>query len=134
MARQAAGRLSPEVRGRGKVNTRTLANLSKLPPEAIEVLRRSLKGDQLIACRNSAPAERRRAKREALLEATAAELDKVRRMVGRGRIHGKEAMLGNQALSKRRNPPGFFQGERRENDQFVIAIGGRDSRNERISR
>lgn len=33
----------------GKVKTRTLANLSMLPPEAIEVLKRSLKGEQLVS-------------------------------------------------------------------------------------
>ena len=33
----------------GKVKTRTLANLSKLPPEAIAVLRRVLKGQQMVA-------------------------------------------------------------------------------------
>ncbi len=32
----------------GKVKTRTLANLSKLPPEAIATLRQVLKGDKLI--------------------------------------------------------------------------------------
>ena len=32
----------------GKVKTRTLANLSKLPPHAIEVLRRTLKGETLV--------------------------------------------------------------------------------------
>jgi len=33
----------------GKVKTRTLANLSMLPPEAIVALRRSLKGEKLVA-------------------------------------------------------------------------------------
>ena len=32
----------------GKVKTRTLANLSKLPPEAVEALRQILKGEKLI--------------------------------------------------------------------------------------
>jgi len=49
-------------------------------------------GERLIACRNPELAQRRRAKREALLEATAAELDTVRRMVGRGRLYGKETI------------------------------------------
>ncbi len=49
-------------------------------------------GERLIACRNPELAVRRRAKREALLEATAAELDKVRRMVGRGRLYGKKTI------------------------------------------
>ncbi len=47
-------------------------------------------GERLIACRNPELATRRTAKREALLEATAAELEKVRRMVGRGRLYGKK--------------------------------------------
>ena len=33
----------------GNVKTRTLANVSKLPPEAIGVLRRNLKGEKLVA-------------------------------------------------------------------------------------
>ena len=41
--------LRESYRDNGKVKTRTLANLSKLPAETIEVLRRSLKGEQLVA-------------------------------------------------------------------------------------
>ena len=48
--------------------------------------------ERLIACRNPELAARRRAKRKALLEATAAELEKVRRMVDRGRLYGKETI------------------------------------------
>ncbi len=36
-------------RENGKVKTRTLANLSKLPPEAIKILTRALKGESLVA-------------------------------------------------------------------------------------
>ena len=36
-------------RENGKVRNRTLANLSKLPPEAIEALRRVLKGERLVS-------------------------------------------------------------------------------------
>jgi len=46
--------------------------------------------ERLIACRNAKLAELRRAKREALLEATAVELDKVHRMACRGRLQGKD--------------------------------------------
>jgi len=46
--------------------------------------------ERLVACRNPALAERRKAKRESLLQATADELEKVRLMVGRGRLRGKE--------------------------------------------
>jgi transposase len=40
--------LRESYRENGKVKTRTLANLSKLPPSAIEALKRSLKGEQLV--------------------------------------------------------------------------------------
>jgi len=52
-------------------------------------------GERLVACRNPELAERRAAKRIALLEATTRELDQVCRMVSRGRLHGKEA-IGTQ--------------------------------------
>ena len=40
--------LRESFREEGKVKTRTLANLSMLPPQAIDVLRRSLKGEELV--------------------------------------------------------------------------------------
>lgn len=40
--------LRESYRADGKVKSRTLANLSKLPAESIEVLRRSLSGEQLV--------------------------------------------------------------------------------------
>ena len=40
--------LRESYRDNGKVKSRTLANLSKLPEESIEVLRRSLQGEQLV--------------------------------------------------------------------------------------
>jgi len=52
-------------------------------------------GERLIACRNRELADRRKAKRTALLDATVAQLDKVRLMVGRGRLLSKEA-IGDQ--------------------------------------
>ena len=52
-------------------------------------------GERLVACRNPELAERRAAKRIALLEATTRELDQVSRMVSRGRLHGKET-IGTQ--------------------------------------
>jgi transposase len=42
----------------GKIRKRTLANLSSLPPEAVEVLRRVLKGEKLIAAGESVQVER----------------------------------------------------------------------------
>ena len=41
--------LRESYRQDGQVKTRTLANLSKLPAEAIAVLRRSLQGETLLA-------------------------------------------------------------------------------------
>ena len=47
-------------------------------------------GERLVACRNRELAERRAHKRQSLLEATVEELETVRRIVGRGRLHGKD--------------------------------------------
>jgi transposase len=47
-------------------------------------------GERLVACRNPELAVRRERKREALLKATIEELEKVRRMVHSGRIHGQQ--------------------------------------------
>ena len=49
-------------------------------------------GERLVACRNPELAKRRAQKRESLLEATGKELEKVRRMVGQGRLHGQDAI------------------------------------------
>jgi transposase len=48
--------------------------------------------ERLVACRNPELAKRRAEKRMSLLEATAKELDKVRAMVERGRLHGEDAI------------------------------------------
>lgn len=48
--------------------------------------------ERLVACRNAELAQRRAGKRKSLLAATAKELEKVRRMVQRGRLHGKKAI------------------------------------------
>jgi hypothetical protein len=42
----------------GKIRKRTLANLSALPPEAIEVLQRVLKGEKLVAAKEAVRLER----------------------------------------------------------------------------
>ena len=47
-------------------------------------------GERLVACRNVELAHRRAIKRERLLEATVKELNKVKGMVQRGRLSGKE--------------------------------------------
>jgi transposase len=49
-------------------------------------------GERLVACRNPELARLRKAKRTALIEATAAELHKVQKMVSGGRLHGNEAI------------------------------------------
>ena len=46
--------------------------------------------ERLVACRNLELAKRRGHKRTSLLEATAKELEKIRRMVGRGRLRGQD--------------------------------------------
>ena len=49
-------------------------------------------GERLVACRNPVLARKRAHKRESMLEATQRELDKVRAMVGRGRLKGQDAI------------------------------------------
>ena len=86
--------------------------IAALRPEAIKTLLRSgaiqmglfdqrnlfelthpeFPGERLVACRNREFAARRSHKRVSLLEATAEELDKVRRMVERGRLKGQDAI------------------------------------------
>ena len=57
-----------------------------------ELIHPDFPGERLIACRNPELAKRRTEKRRSLLEATVQELEKVRRMVGQGRVHGKDAI------------------------------------------
>ena len=45
--------LRESYREQGKVKTRTLANLSMLPPQAVEVLRRTLKGEELVSAEDA---------------------------------------------------------------------------------
>lgn len=49
-------------------------------------------GERLMACRNQMLAKRRANKRISLLEATTRELDKVRAMIARGRVRGREVI------------------------------------------
>ncbi len=49
-------------------------------------------GERLVACRNPELAALRRHKREALLAATTQELERVRGMVARGRLQGRDAI------------------------------------------
>lgn len=57
-----------------------------------EVVHPDFPGERLVACRNLELAQKRKEKRQKLLEATAVELDKVGRMVRYGRLYGKEAI------------------------------------------
>jgi transposase len=49
-------------------------------------------GERLVACRNPELAKRRAGKRHALLEATTQEIEKVRGMVARGKLKGRDAI------------------------------------------
>jgi transposase len=77
-------------------------------------------GERLVACRNPAMAERRVRKRQALLEATAGELEKVRAMVGRGRLKDPTALRAalDGAVGARMRPYVSFEIE--ENGFQVI--------------
>jgi len=55
-----------------------------------ELIHPDFPGERLVACRNPELAMRRSQKRNSLLEATVKELEKVHRMVQRGRLHGKD--------------------------------------------
>ena len=48
--------------------------------------------ERLVACRNPELAQRRKAKRKSLIEATTRELEKISKMVNRGRLHGAEVI------------------------------------------
>jgi len=63
-----------------------------------EVTHPDFPGERLVACKNPELAKKRAHKRQSLLEATTLELDKVRQMVGRGRLHGKQQI--RDAVSK----------------------------------
>ncbi len=72
-----------------------------------ELIHPDFPGERLVACRNAELAFRRAAKRESLLQATVKELDKVRAMVHRGRLNGKNkidtrvrAILKNYRIGK----------------------------------
>jgi len=57
-----------------------------------EITHPDFPNERLVACRNNDLAKRRDQKRQSLLEATRKELDKVRRMVERGRLDDKDAI------------------------------------------
>jgi transposase len=55
-----------------------------------EVTHADFPGERLVACKNHELAKKRAHKRHSLIESTVKELEKVRRMIGRGRLYGKE--------------------------------------------
>ncbi len=57
-----------------------------------EVTHPDFPGERLVACRNPQLALLRAHKRQSLLDATASELEKVRGLIARGTIHGKDAI------------------------------------------
>ena len=57
-----------------------------------EVTHPDFPGERLVACRNEDLARARAHKRQSLLEATSKELEKVRGMVARGKLKGKDAI------------------------------------------
>lgn len=63
-----------------------------------EVTHPDFPGERLVACKNPELAKKRAYKRQSLLNATTAELEKVRLMVGRGRLRGKDQIA--EAVSK----------------------------------
>jgi hypothetical protein len=73
----------------GKIRKRTLANLSALPPEAIDVLRRVLKGEKLVS-----PEESVRVERSAPYGHVAAVLGTIRRL-------GLDQVLGTKRSPER---------------------------------
>lgn len=73
----------------GKIRKRTLANLSALPPDAVEVLRRALKGEKLVGVEESVQVERATAYGH-----VAAVLGTIRRL-------GLDQVLGTRRSSKR---------------------------------
>ena len=79
-------------------------------------------GERLVACRNRELAKRRANKRKSLLEATRKELETVQRMIGRGRIRGKEAINARvQSVVRRYKVGKYYQFTIREDDfSFVV--------------
>ena len=55
-----------------------------------ELVHQDFPGERLVACRNPEIAKRRAHKRQSLLQATVGELEKVRRIVVQGRLHGRD--------------------------------------------
>lgn len=63
-----------------------------------EITHPDFPGERLVACKNIELAKKRAYTRQSLIDATVKELEKVRKMIGRGSIHGKEQI--SQAVDK----------------------------------
>ena len=63
-----------------------------------EVTHPDFPGERLVACKNIELAKKRAYTRQSLLDATVKELEKVRKMIARGSVHGKEQI--SQAVDK----------------------------------
>ncbi len=79
-------------------------------------------GERLVACRNPLLAQRRAHKRQALIEATGAELEKVRQMVLRGRLEGAEAIRARARKILKRYAVGQYYTLDIRNDGFDVHI------------
>ena len=79
-------------------------------------------GERLVACRNPLLARRRAHKRQALIEATGAELEKVRQMVLRGRLEGAEAIRARARKILKRYAVGQYYTLDIRNDGFDVHI------------
>lgn len=98
-------------------------------------------GERLIACRNAELAYRRAIKRESLLKATVKELDKVRGMVKRGRLSGKNEIDARvRAIMKKYRIGKHFELEIREygfkykvnEDELVAEITAKSKGNQEL--
>ena len=78
--------------------------------------------ERLVACRNPLLAQRRAHKRQALIEATGAELEKVRQMVLRGRLEGADAIRARARKILKRYAVGQYYTLDIRNDGFDVHI------------
>ncbi len=79
-------------------------------------------GERLVACRNPLLARRRAHKRQALIDATGAELEKVRQMVLRGRLEGAEPIRARARKILKRYAVGQYYTLDIRNDGFDVHI------------
>jgi transposase len=80
------------------------------------------KGERLVACRNPELAKRRAHKRQALLDATVAELQTVQKMVQRGRLRGRQAIAAQLHKAVSSSKLGRHVGFEVSDDGFEVII------------